>query len=145
MSTMRTGVLLVVLLAAAAAGSAAAAGAAQRNRPSAAAATAVPQKDGWWIRVNGGSVAPNLYWRFGTQGRLGAPINWTRGQNPEEFDLPAAQRQLPALDIAALSLPPDQVASFCVFFRDQGISLFEFTREKNLAVNQNMRAPECMP
>jgi hypothetical protein len=143
MTMMRTGVLLVVLLAAVAAGSAAVAAAPQRNRP--AAAAAVPQKNGWWIRVNAQSAAPNLYWRFGTQGRLGAPINWARGQNPEELDLPAAQRQLPEVDIAALALPPDALASFCVFFRDEGISLFEFTREKNLAVNQTMRAPECMP
>jgi hypothetical protein len=144
MTTVRIGVLLTVLIAAAAAGSAAVDAAAQRPR-AAAAAPAAPQRDGWWIRVNPDSVAPNLYWRFGAQGRLAAPINWVRGKNPEVFDVPAAQRQLPAIDVAALSLPPDQAASFCVFFRDQGIALFEFTREKNLTIDQTMRAPECMP
>jgi hypothetical protein len=143
MTMLRTGILLAIVIVGAAAGVSAGDRAAQRNRP--AAAAQAPQKDGWWIRVNPETVAPNLYWRFGTQGRLGAPINWVRGQNPEVFDFPAAQRQLQAVDIAALSLPPDAAVSFCVFFRDEGISLFEFTREKNLTVNQTMRAPECMP
>jgi hypothetical protein len=139
MTMVRTGILLAVVIVGAAGVSADA----QRNRP--AAAAQAPQRDGWWIRVNAQSVAPNLYWRFGTQGRLGAPVNWERGKNPEVLDFPAAQRQLESVDIAALALPPDALASFCVFFREEGIALFEFTREKNQAVNRTMRAPECMP
>jgi hypothetical protein len=142
MTMLRTAILLAVVFV----GAASVAGVeAEAQRPRPAAAVQAPQKDGWWIRVNAQTIAPNLYWRFGTQGRLGAPINWVRGQNPEELDIPAAQRQLEAIDIAALSLPPDQVASFCVFFGDQGIALFEFMREKNMTVNRTMRAPECMP
>jgi hypothetical protein len=139
---LRTALVLAVAIVGAAAVSPIEAGA-QRARP--AAAAQAPQKDGWWIRVNAQTVAPNLFWRFGTQGRLGTPINWTRGRNPEELDVPAAQRHAEAIDIAALSLPVDQLASFCVFFGDQGVALLEFMREKNVTIDRTMRAPECMP
>jgi hypothetical protein len=143
MTALRTGVLLAVVMVAAA-GAVSGEPAGQRRASQTAAAQA-PQKDGWWIRVNPSSAAANLYWRFGTQGRLGAPINWVKGKNPEVFDLPAAQKQLDAIDIAALALPAESAASFCVFFKEQGIALFEFMREKNVTIDRQMRAPECTP
>jgi hypothetical protein len=103
-------------------------------------------KSGWWIRVSPANQANNLSWRFGGQrNRLGTPVRWWQGESPNEFDLPAAQRGLPTLHVAAIGLPYTEPVSFCLFFQDHGAELFEFTAEKNAAVEQSMRSEACVP
>ena len=111
-----------------------------------AAAQQPATKEGWWIRVNPTNKAPNLYWRFGgASNRLSAPVRWVRAQNPEEVDLPADQRGLPVLHVAAIALPSKDPVSFCLFFRDRGVQSFEFTNEKNAEVSQDGQDPACVP
>ena len=103
-------------------------------------------KDGWWIRVNPTNRATNLYWRFGAESnRLSAPVSWSKEKNPDEIDLPPGQRQLEAVHVAAIGLPPKEMVSFCLFFRDHGAELFEFIREKNSEVAQSQQDAACVP
>jgi hypothetical protein len=103
-------------------------------------------KDGWWIRVNPANEATNVSWRFGAEpNRLGAPVRWVKAQNPEEFDLAPALRGLEAVHVAAIGLPPKATVSFCLFFRNRGVQLFEFTQEKNAEVNFNQQDVACVP
>jgi hypothetical protein len=103
-------------------------------------------KDGWWIRVNPGNQADNLSWRFGpARNRLSTPIRWWKDQNPIEFDLPAAQRGVPTLHVAAIGLPYTQPVSFCLFFQNHGVQLFEFTAETTAQIAQGQQSPQCVP
>jgi hypothetical protein len=104
------------------------------------------QKDGWWIRVSPANEATHLYWRFGAQrNRLSAPISWAKGENPEAFDVPETYRTLDTLELAAMGLPPAAKASFCMFFKDQSVALFEFTGETTGTVTWQSPAGGCEP
>jgi hypothetical protein len=104
------------------------------------------QRDGWWIRINPTNQAGHVYWRFGaTPTTLGAPVTWAQGQSPDAVDAPAEQRMLDRLHVALLGMPPAAPVSLCLFFRDRGVALIQFTQEINLDVDQSMSAPECVP
>jgi hypothetical protein len=116
--------------------------------PGATPATTEPaQRQGWWIRINPPNTATHVFWRFGDRAnRLGAPVAWIEGQSPAVgIDLPLAQRELERVYVAALGMPPRAQVSFCLFFRDRGIKLVEFTQELNFDVTQTQSAPECVP
>lgn len=103
-------------------------------------------KDGWWIRINPANQANNLSWRFGpARNRLSTPIRWWKDQNAAEFDLPAPQRGVPTLHVAAIGLPFNEVVSFCLFFQNHGVQLFEFTSERNAQADQGQQSPQCVP
>jgi hypothetical protein len=81
------------------------------------------QRLGWWIRVNAANQATHLYWRFGAEAnRLGAPVAWVQGQDPDIVDVPIEQRVLDRVNLAALGMPPTVPVSFCVFFQDRGVA-----------------------
>jgi hypothetical protein len=104
------------------------------------------QKAGWWIRINPANQASRVYWRFGTGVRdLSAPISWVRGQSPDAVDVPVDQRTLDQMHVASLGMPPSAPVSFCLFFRDHGVAMVEFTQERVLDVVQAQNAPECVP
>lgn len=108
--------------------------------------TALPAaaRQGWWIRVNGATEAPYVYLRFGAErNKLSAPI--TRANSDPDFDFPDATRTLGRVEIAALAMPPDKKASFCVFYQDQGVKLVEFQHEQALTVTQTDRDAACTP
>jgi hypothetical protein len=108
--------------------------------------TAPAEKAGWWIRVNPNSQATHVYLRFGRGvSDLSAPISWVRGQSPDAIDVPAAQRTLDGMHVAALGIPPKAPVSFCLFFKDHGVALVEFGQERTLDVTQAQNAPECIP
>ena len=108
--------------------------------------TAAAQKAGWWIRINPNNQAARVYWRFGTAVKdLTAPVSWVRGQSPDAVDVPAERRTLDRMHVAALGMPPNAPVSFCLFFKDHGVALVEFTQERTLDVAQTQSAPECMP
>jgi hypothetical protein len=52
---------------------------------------------------------------------------------------------LDRMHIAALGMPPKAPVSFCLFFKDHGVALVEFTQERTLDVVQTQGAPDCMP
>ena len=115
-------------------------------RPNAVDAEAPVTKEGWWIRVTPANVATNVSWRFGAQrNRLSDPLRWWKDEYPVEFDVPAVQRGLPTLHVAAFGIPYQQTVSFCVFFRDRGAKHLEFTGEKVEAVNQDDQDAACTP
>jgi hypothetical protein len=112
----------------------------------AAAITAAAQKEGWWIRVNPTNQAARVYWRVGSAAnQLGGPVTWVQGESPESVDLPAPQRTLEHVFMAALGMPPAAPVSFCLFFRDRGVSLVEFTQEKSVELDRSLEAAECVP
>jgi hypothetical protein len=117
------------------------------QRPSGTPVLTTPaEKTGWWIRINPNSQADHVFWRFGTALKdLSSPISWVRGQSPEAVDVPAGQRMLDRMHIAALGMPPKAPVSFCLFFKDHGVALVEFTQERTLDVVPTQSAPECMP
>jgi len=108
--------------------------------------TAAAQKTGWWIRVNANSQATHVYWRFGTAVRdLSAPVSWVRGESPEAVDVPTGQRTLDRMHVAVIGIPPKAPVSFCLFFKDHGVALVEFTQERTFDVTPAQSAPECIP
>ena len=111
------------------------------------AVTEPAQRDGWWLRINPANEATHVYWRFGPEAkRLSNPIAWIQGQSPVEgIDVPVAYRGLERLHIATLGMPPRAPVSLCLFFRDRGVSLIQFTQEANLEVAQDQSAEECVP
>jgi hypothetical protein len=114
----------------------------QAQKPMTTTALPAAARQGWWIRVNGASEAPYVHLRFGAdKKRLSAPI--TRAQGDPDFDVPEANRTLGSLEIAALALPPDKKASFCVFYQNQGVKLVEFQHEQALTVSQADRDEAC--
>jgi hypothetical protein len=120
----------------------------QAQGPAATPAVTEPaQRDGWWIRINPANEATHVYWRFGGEAsRLSAPIAWIQGQSPAEgIDLPVEQRGLERVHVAALGMPPRGQVSFCLFFRDRGVALIQFTQEKTIEVSQGQSAQECVP
>jgi hypothetical protein len=118
----------------------------QPYRPNAIPHDAPVTKEGWWIRVNDTTAADNLAWRFGAaRNRLGSPLRWWKNESPIEFDLPAAERGLPTVHIAALGLPNTAPVSFCLFFADHGVALFDFKSEKVGSFEQGQQEPACTP
>jgi hypothetical protein len=147
MMRMATKAIVVAAMTAslAAAGSGAARPETPEQQPGAIAAAPVT-RDGWWIRVNPANHANNLSWRFGAaRNRLGTPQRWWKDQTQLEFDLPAAERGLKVLHLAAIGLPYKDAVSFCLFFQDHGVELFEFTNEKIAQVDQAMQDAACVP
>jgi hypothetical protein len=111
-----------------------------------AIAPAPVTREGWWIRLNPANQADNVSWRFGAaRNRLMNPVRWWRNENQTEFDLPAAQRGLGVLHVAAIGLPYKAPVSFCVFFQNNGAALVEFAGEWNAQVAQDQREPACVP
>lgn len=107
--------------------------------------TVPAEKAGWWVRVNPGTDATHVYWRFGTAAdQLSAPMSWARGQSPEALDVPPEQRMAGQLHIASLGMPPAARVSFCVFFATRGVAMVEFTQERNLVVDQGGTAEQCV-
>lgn len=107
--------------------------------------TVPAQKAGWWVRVNPGTDATHVYWRFGTAAdQLSAPMSWAREQSPEALDVPPDQRMAGQLHIASIGMPPAARVSFCVFFGTRGVALVEFTQETNLVVDQGGAAEQCV-
>jgi hypothetical protein len=118
----------------------------QPYRPNAIDAAAPVTKEGWWIRVNPSNQATNISWRFGAQrNRLSNPLRWWKDEYPVEFDLPAAQRNLNTLHVATYGLPYKQTVSYCLFFRDHGAAVVEFSGEKVQAVEQTAQEAACVP
>lgn len=118
--------------------------AAQNQRPNAIPAEAAT-RDGWWIRLNPFNQADNVSWRFGVaRSRLGTPLRWWRDEQPNEFDVPTAERGVKVLHLAAFGIPYKERVSFCVFYQDQGVALVEFAGEKALQVDQDQREPACV-
>ena len=116
-----------------------------RQFASTAPETAPAEKAGWWVRVNPGTDATHVYWRFGMAAdQLGAPMSWARGQSPESLDVPPDQRMAGQLHIASIGMPPAARVSFCVFFATRGVALVEFTQETNLVVEQGGAAEQCV-
>jgi hypothetical protein len=123
-----------------------AAGAAVGTAAQPAPITAAAEKTGWWIRINPANHATHVYWRFGAAtAQLSAPVTWIQGQSPQDVDVPAEQRTLEQMHVAALGMPPASPVSFCLFFQDRGVALVEFTQERNLDIDRNQTAPECVP
>jgi hypothetical protein len=118
----------------------------QPYRPNAIPADAPLTKEGWWIRVNDTTAADNVAWRFGAaRNRLGSPLRWWKNESPIEFDLPAAERGLPTVHIASLGLPNTAPVSFCLFFADHGVALFDFKSEKVGSFEQGQQEAACTP
>lgn len=117
----------------------------QPQRPN-AVPSAPMTREGWWIRVNPGNQADNVSWRFGAaRNRLSNPLRWWKDEQPIEFDLPAAQRGVKVLYLAAIGLPYKAPVSFCVFFQNHGAALVEFAGEHAAPVNQDQQEPACVP
>jgi hypothetical protein len=117
----------------------------QTQRPNAVPSAPVT-REGWWIRVNPANQADNLSWRFGAaRNRLSNPLRWWKDEQPIEFDLPAAQRGVKVLHLAAMGLPPRAQVSFCVFYQDHGAKLVEFDGEHSADVEPDQQEPACMP
>jgi len=106
--------------------------------------TTPAQKAGWWVRIEPANQATRVYWRFGTApNELSAPMTWVQGSSPEALDAPADQRISGHIHIAALGLPPDAPASFCLFFQDRGVAHVEFTREATVEFDQSQSDERC--
>jgi hypothetical protein len=118
---------------------------AQNPRPSEVPSGPVT-REGWWVRVNPANEADNISWRFGAaRNRLGTPLRWWKDETQGEFDLPAAQRNVKVLHVAALGVPFKAQVSFCVFFHDHGAALIEFANERNADIDQDQQEAACVP
>jgi hypothetical protein len=55
------------------------------------------------------------------------------------------QQTLDRMHVAALGMPPSAPVSFCLFFKDHGVALVDFTQERTFDVAQAQSAPQCTP
>jgi hypothetical protein len=138
-----------------------AAGTAQEKPRGAKIRSQAPQvaKDGWWIRVNAESEATRIRWSL-TTGPKDPPLEimWEANRNPNIFgvpapgrssqtviDFPATQRSLQTFKLEAAAEPANAKASFCVFFKDRGVELFEFSGSKQSQLTQKGSDQKCVP
>lgn len=123
-------VLVVTLLAAAP----------QLNADQAAAST----EYGWWIRINTAATkASEIVWQFGTTANeLIFKTRWQRGMGGDVL-LPDPIRLEGFIDLRVTTLPADATASFCVFWRQQGVAFVEFAGTADRQLHVSMNEPRC--
>jgi hypothetical protein len=104
------------------------------------------QQNGWWIRVNPQNQATEVRWeiRAKPKGDL-TDIKWTQEGNQNAFDLPEPLRSADSLHLSVTATPAEATASFCIFYKDRGVALAEFSRRDELQLNQRRSEPKCVP
>ena len=109
----------------------------------------------WWIRVNAHTAALEIEWYAGPAPESRAyAVRWVRRAAPGAL--------IPEHRLYAGNMPPSLWedlrlarvmylravarggrASFCVFYRQHGVALVEFTGAIELALDVNAREPRC--
>jgi hypothetical protein len=139
-----------------------AAGNAQVSSATRAGGVRAAVEDGWWIRLNAESEATALRWWVKPDPK--APpfeIMW-EGNHPTlsevlfhvpaprrsvqtVIDFPATHRSLRTFKLEATAEPPNAKASFCVFFKNRGVELFEFSGSRQSQLTQKQSERKCIP
>jgi hypothetical protein len=105
---------------------------------------AVLTKAGWWVRVDTKKTeASSVTLQIGTKSDdRRAWRSWHSG-DVHEFDVPRDFQSVKELYIQASSNPNGKTTRFCVFYKDKGTKLFDFSGDKDAQMKQADRDGDC--
>jgi hypothetical protein len=127
---------------------AAAAGAAAEQQPSGKTMDPAVKKDGWWVRIAPDPKVDVLTLQISRTDKPAekpAVVTWTRGNDPDNFDLPESVRLAHNLRVVISARPGGASSSFCLFYAENGVKLVTVPGASSLALDAKGREKGCTP
>jgi hypothetical protein len=106
------------------------------------------KKDGWWVRLAPDPKVDVLTLHISRTDKSGdkpVVVTWTRGNDPDNFDLPEAVRLAPNLRVAVTARPAGSASTFCLFYAANGVKLVTLPGAPALSLDAKGRDKGCTP
>lgn len=126
----------------------AAAGSTDPQQPPARTMDPAVKKDGWWVRLAPDPKVDVLTLQISRTDKAAdkpVVVTWTRGNDPDNFDLPETVRLARNLRVAISTRPAGAASSFCLFYAANGVKLVTLPGSSTLSLDASGREKGCTP
>ena len=120
----------------------------QQEQPSGKTMDPAVKKDGWWVRIAPDPKVDVLTLQISRTDKPAdkpAVVTWTRGNDPDNFDLPETVRLARNLRVVISARPGGASSSLCLFYAADGVKLVTLPGASPLALDAKGREKSCTP